>query len=62
MPTLIGAAVLALGGLVVMRLARREWHRVNRTMDAQRSTPSARQSAQKLEKDPETGAYKPVED
>ncbi len=62
MPTLIGAAVLALGGLVVMRLARREWHRVNRTMDAQRSTPGARQSAQKLEKDPETGAYKPVED
>ena len=62
MPTLIGAAVLALGGLVVVRLARREWHRVNRTMDAQRSAPRARQSAQKLEKDPESGAYRPVED
>lgn len=62
MPTLIGATVLALGGFVVMRIARREWRRVNERMEAQRSAPREPKAAQKLERDPETGAYRPADD
>jgi hypothetical protein len=61
MPTLLGAAVIALGGLVLMRVARREWKRVNENLEAQRSAPRERKSAQRLEKDPETGVYRPEE-
>jgi hypothetical protein len=61
MPTLLGAAVIALGGLVLMRVARREWKRVNKNLEAQRSAPRERKSAQRLEKDPETGVYRPEE-
>lgn len=61
MPTLLGAAVIALGGMVLMRVARREWKRVNENLEAQRSAPRERKSAQRLEKDPETGVYRPEE-
>ena len=63
MPTLVGAALLALGGLLAMRVVRREWTRVNRTMDEQRATPTAqRRQARKLEQDAETGTYRPADD
>ena len=63
MPTLVGAALMALGGFMAMRVIRREWSRVNRTMDEQRATPTAqRRQAKKLERDPETGAYRPADD
>ncbi len=62
MPTLLGAAVIALGGMVLMRVVRREWKRVNENLDSQRSAPRERKSAQRLEKDPDTGTYRPAED
>lgn len=62
MPTLLGAAVIALGGVILLRVARREWRRVNQSMDQQRSTPKAKPQAQTLEQDPETGVYRPSDD
>lgn len=64
MPTLLGAAVIALGGMVLMRVARREWRRINQSMDEQRSAPKTprQPQAQKLERDPETGVYRPADD
>lgn len=62
MPTLLGAAVIALGGMLLLRVARREWQRVNKNMDEQRSTPKSKPEAQTLERDPETGVYRPSDD
>jgi hypothetical protein len=62
MPTLLGAAIIALGGMVLMRVARREWKRVNLNLEAQRSAPRERKSAQRLEKDEATGTYRPADD
>lgn len=62
MPTLLGAALLAVGGLVVMRVARREWKRVNQSMDEQRRAPKQAKDAQRLERDPATGTYRPADD
>ncbi|MEO0384930.1 MAG: hypothetical protein AAF234_15390 [Pseudomonadota bacterium] len=59
MPTLLTSAAIFVGGLVLFRMARREWRRVNDTMQAQRSAPRERKGAQRLEKDPDTGAYRP---
>ena len=52
MPTLLAGAAIVLGGAVLMRIARREWQRVNRDLEAQRSAPSQSEGAQRLEKDP----------
>lgn len=62
MPTLLGAAVIALGGMLLLRVARREWKRVNQSMDEVRSEPKAKPDAQTLERDPETGVYRPSDD
>ncbi|MFK7791178.1 MAG: hypothetical protein AB8B88_00770 [Devosiaceae bacterium] len=62
MPTLLGAAIIALGGVLVTRLARREWKRVNTSMDAQRRAPKQSEGAKRLKKDPETGTYRPADD
>lgn len=62
MPTLLTTAAIFVGGLVLFRMARREWRRVNDTMQAQRSAPRERKDAQRLEKDPETGTYRPADD
>lgn len=62
MPTLLGAAIIALGGIVLMRVARREWKRVNQNLEAQRSAPRGRKGAQRLEKDEATGTYRPADD
>ncbi|MFN3172000.1 MAG: hypothetical protein ACE37E_15045 [Hyphomicrobiales bacterium] len=62
MPTLLGAAIVALGGIVLMRVARREWKRVNQNLEAQRSAPRERKSAQLLEKDEATGTYRPADE
>ena len=61
MPTLLGAVAVAVGGLIVWRIARREWQRVNHAMDNQRDTglPGERARARQLKRDPETGAYRP---
>lgn len=62
MPTLLAGAAIVLGGAVLMRIARREWQRVNRDLEAQRSAPSQSEGAQRLEKDPQTGVYRPARD
>ncbi len=62
MPQLLGAALLAIGGMVAMRMLRKEWKRVNQSMDAQRRAPKQSQDAQRLERDPDTGTYRPADD
>lgn len=63
MSTLVGAALLAISGFVAMRVLRREWSRVNRTMEEQRATSAPKQNeTTRLEQDPETGTYRPAED
>lgn len=62
MPTLLTSAAIFVGGLMLFRMARREWRRVNDAIQAQRSTPRERKAAQRLEKDPDTGAYRPADD
>ncbi|MEM6710719.1 MAG: hypothetical protein AAF590_00365 [Pseudomonadota bacterium] len=64
MPALFGAFALAVGGMLVWRFARREWTRVNKEMDAQRrdGLPGEREASRKLERDPDTGTYRPTDD
>jgi hypothetical protein len=62
MPTLLAGAAILVGGAIVFRIARREWQRVNANLEAQRSAPPERESAKRLERDPETGVYRPRED
>ncbi len=62
MPTLLGTAILAIGGMVAWRMLRREWTRVNADLEAQRSQVKTSQDAQRLEKDPQTGVYRPADD
>lgn len=61
MSTILSTVAIVLGGMFVWRMAKREWSRINRSMDRQRSTPRAtRQSeTQTLERDPVTGVYRP---
>lgn len=64
MPTLLGAGVLAIGAMLAMRIVRREWKRVNATMQSQRSAKmrDASEAMTSLEQDPQTGAYRPKKD
>lgn len=62
MPQLLGAALLAIGGMVAMRVLRKEWKRVNQSMDEQRRAPKQSADAQRLERDPDTGTYRPADD
>ncbi|MBV6657992.1 MAG: hypothetical protein KI785_09530 [Devosiaceae bacterium] len=61
MPALLGVAALALGGLVLAGLARREWRRVNRAMDDARREPvkAPGERGETLEHDPQSGTYRP---
>lgn len=61
MPTLLGAGAIIIGGMILLRLARREWARVNRSMESQRSAGLKADGlpAQKLARDPVTGIYRP---
>lgn len=59
MVNVLGAAALAVGGYLLMRAVRREMGRVERRVsEAARKTPDAR-TAKTLERDPETGRYRP---
>jgi hypothetical protein len=62
MPQLLGAALLAIGGMVAMRVLRKEWRRVNQSMDEQRRAPKQSTDSQRLERDPDTGTYRPADD
>ncbi|MEM1287926.1 MAG: hypothetical protein AAGH60_06210 [Pseudomonadota bacterium] len=61
MPALFGFVAVAVGGVLALNIARREWRRVNSSLDDVRRAPSARtrRETRKLIKDPDTGTYRP---
>lgn len=64
MSTVLSTVAIFLGGMLVWRVAKREWNRINRSMDQQRSAKMATRQAetQTLQRDPETGVYRPSSD
>lgn len=64
MSTVLSTVAVLLGGMFVWRVAKREWQRINRSMDAHRTTPRAtgHGHTQTLQRDPETGVYRPSSD
>ncbi|TCT08220.1 hypothetical protein [Aquabacter spiritensis] len=59
MPPLVLAALGALGATALARLLVRETRRVNRSLDPHRPNPDGEPPGETLERDPETGAYRP---
>ena len=52
----------AVGAVLITRLLGKEWQRVNAELDRTRATPvknSERAGLQTLQRDPETGEYRP---
>jgi hypothetical protein len=64
MSTVLSTVAVILGGMLVWRVVKREWTRINRSLDAHRSAPRAAPDGhtQTLERDPETGVYRPSSD
>jgi hypothetical protein len=59
MPPIVIAGMAAVGGTILAKWLIREAKRVNAELDARRTSESARDSAPKLRRDPQTGAYRP---
>lgn len=60
MPPLILVAAGILGGAALVRLAVRESRRINRELDdARKAQPAEQERMPKLQRDPETGTYRP---
>lgn len=58
MPTILFAAVLAIGAFAAFRLFRKEWRRINAELDIMRRG----QGPAHLRRDPETGIWSPSQD
>ena len=61
MPQLILLGLVAVGGIFIWRVVKREMARVDRELQETRAE-KAEQSTTNLEQDPETGRYRPKAD
>ncbi len=61
MPQLILLGLVAVGGIFIWRVVKREMARVDRELQEARAE-KAEQSTTNLEQDPETGRYRPKAD
>ena len=62
MPAVVVAALGAIGAVVLIKLFRREWRRVNDELDRAnplRATDPERAAVPTLQRDPATGEYRP---
>jgi hypothetical protein len=62
MPTLVAWALGAIGAVFLVKIARKEWRRVNAELDRARPvrvTDPERAAMTELRPDPETGVYRP---
>ncbi|NRG19749.1 hypothetical protein HPQ64_18820 [Rhizobiales bacterium] len=61
MPQLFALAALAVGGYVLARAVRREMNRVEARVSKSANDKAKRERVATLERDPETGRYRPRE-
>jgi uncharacterized membrane-anchored protein YhcB (DUF1043 family) len=59
MPPLILIVAGIVGGAALLRLAAREARRINRELDEARQRDLDKDGVPKLQRDPQTGAYRP---
>ena len=60
-PPVIGWALVAIGGAAVVKLAAKEWRRVNAALHPREPAPEEikRDKLPKLKRDPASGEYRP---
>ncbi len=59
MPQLLGFAILAVGGLILMRAMRAQMDRVEKHLSRAANPARKAEARQSLERDPVTGRYRP---